>query len=69
MPPDPPRTLAPAARAKSAFGILFSANPQSQKCCAVPAVFIALEWRSLLYLYRISMQEIQIVRVRKSTHD
>ena len=43
MPPDPPRTLAPAARAKSAFGILFSANPQSQKCCAVPAVFIALE--------------------------
>ena len=35
MPPDPPRTLAPAARAKNAFGILFS-PPQSQKCCAVP---------------------------------
>ena len=27
MPPDPPRTLAPAARAKNAFGILFSPHP------------------------------------------
>ena len=39
MPPDPPRTLAPAARAKNAFGILFSPpSPQSQKCCVVPDI-------------------------------
>ena len=32
MPPDPPRTLAPAARAKNAVGILFS--PPNRKNAA-----------------------------------
>ena len=32
MPPDPPRTLAPAPRAKNAFGILFS--PPNRKNAA-----------------------------------
>ena len=33
-PPDPPRTLAPAARAKNALSFYLTA--QSQKCCPVP---------------------------------
>ena len=34
MAPDPPRTLAPAARAKNVFGILFSPPPPNHKNAA-----------------------------------
>ena len=41
MPPDPPRTLAPAARAKNAFGILFSppnCKNAARSLCCVPKI-------------------------------
>ena len=41
----------------------------SQASPGKPIVFIVLEWCSLVYLYRISMQEIQIVRVRKEVYE
>ena len=40
MPPDPPRTLAPAARVKNAFGILFRPPPNRKN--AARSLLIAL---------------------------
>ena len=66
MPPDPLRTLAPAARAKNTFGILFS-SPNRKNTARSLGVHI-FHQEATFYLIEVSCPINILLRTKKDEH-